>query len=164
MKSSRRRAPEAFAETIAWMSPSTCSCFLTFSATRVTRSSLSTPARKSFIGGMLRPSPLNSRAFQLSFGAPMSATWAHLRTIAARRRHRLGQRAPGDAQPKVQLGVDLEPVTRRHHRRRLALLDDGRPLEAVAGPEGATVVDGRVHPAAGVAEVRRARPLARRPR
>ena len=48
----------------------------------------------------------------------------------------------------VAVTIDLGDEPGRHHRRRVVLLDDRRPLDPVAGPEQRPVVEGR-RPALG---------------
>ena len=75
MNAVSRSAPTAFAATKECTSPSTCAGLRTFSASSVNRSSLATPARNSFIGGIWMPSSKISRAFSESLVPPMSLTW-----------------------------------------------------------------------------------------
>ena len=57
-----------------------------------------------------------------------------------------------DGQSQVEAVIDDEPVSRWHHRRRLALLHDHGPLEGVPRPQRVALVDRRLHPASGLAE------------
>ena len=52
-----------------------------------------------------------------------------------------------DGEPQVEAVVDGESVSRRHHRRRLALFHDHGPLERVARPQCVAIVNRRLPPA-----------------
>ena len=60
----------------------------------------------------------------------------------ARRDQRARRRRDADRKPQVEIAVDLQRVAGRHDGGRLALLDDRRTFDPVAGRERVAIVDG----------------------
>ncbi len=105
--------------------------------------------------------PEEDRAHLLRDRLERSADDAHEHGVRQPRSGVVGLCDPGAVDDDVPVTVDLGRQARRHDRRRVVLLDHGRPGDRLAGAQRLPVVEGRGHRAGAAIELEHDVPLER---